>query len=424
MQDLIQWKEDSYRKPLILWGARQVGKTWLMKQFASNCFQNSVYISFYNNRRIASIFEADYNISRIIQALEIELHVEIDPERTILLFDEVQHAPRVVESLKYFQEEAPEYYVIAAGSLLGVALHEDISFPVGKVDELWLYPLSFQEYLMARSEDQLASFLTDWKNPEINAFRDRYMDFLREYMVVGGMPEIVDRFCHQQDYQKAREMQLNILSQYEGDFGKHASPSLLPRIRMAWNAIPAQLAKENKKYFFGQVKPGARMKDFELALQWLKDAGLIYLVNKVEKPAMPLKSYIDISAFKVFMIDIGLLGALSELDIDSVLLGNELFVEFKGAFTEQYVLQQLVSATSYTPYYYAGEKSTYETDFLVQKGKDVLPIEVKAKENLHSKSARFYYDKFHPAYVIRVSMAGAVDQTWIRNIPLWAVQSI
>ena len=424
MRDLIRWKDDAYRKPLILWGARQVGKTWLMKEFGKTCFQNTVYVSFYNNHRIASIFETDYSIPRIIQALEIELHVQIDPRNTLLLFDEVQHAPKVVESLKYFQEEAPEYFVIAAGSLLGVAIHEGISFPVGKVDELRLHPLSFQEFLAARSEEKLADFISDWRNPEVNLFQERYIELLREYMVVGGMPEIVDRFCQQRDYNKVREMQQSILSQYEGDFGKHAEPALLSRIRMAWNAIPAQLAKENKKYFFGQVKAGARMKDFETALQWLKDAGLVHLVNKVEKPAMPLKSYVDLSAFKVYLIDIGLLGALSELDMDSVLRGNDIFVEFKGAFAEQYVLQQLIAATPYTPYYYSGEKSTYETDFLIQKGRDVLPLEVKAEENLRSKSARFYYDKFKPAYVIRISMSGAMDQGWIRNIPLWAIQSL
>ncbi len=424
MQDLLRWKDSEYRKPLILWGARQVGKTWLMKEFGKTCFQNTVYISFYNNRRIASIFEADYSVSRIVQALEIEMHVEIDPRDTLLIFDEVQHAPKVLESLKYFQEDAPEYYVIAAGSLLGVALHEGISFPVGKVDELRLYPLSFQEFLTARSEQRLATFLSDWRNPEINLFQERYIELLREYLIVGGMPEVVDRFCRQQDYRVARAMQLSILNQYEGDFGKHAAPALLPRIRMAWNAIPMQLAKENKKYFFGQVKPGARMKDFEMALQWLKDAGLVYLVNKVTKPAMPLKSYVDMSAFKVFLIDTGLLGALSELDMDSVLVGNDIFVEFKGAFTEQYVLQQIIAATPYTPYYYSGEKSTYETDFLIQKGREVLPVEVKAEENLRSKSARFYYEKFRPSYVIRTSMSGAADQEWIRNIPLWAVQSL
>ncbi len=424
MKELRRWKESPYRKPLILWGARQVGKTWLMRAFGSACYSQTVYISFYNNRRIASLFDADYSAHRIIEALEIELHVQIEPENTLLIFDEVQNAPRVVEALKYFQEEAPAYHIIAAGSLLGVALHQDISFPVGKVDELWLHPLSFQEYLLARGETKLAGFLGNWQNPEINLFQERYIQFLREYMIVGGMPEVADRFCQTQNYEDARALQLSILSQYEGDFGKHAAASLLPRIRMAWNAIPLQLAKENKKFFFGQIKQGGRMKDFELALQWLRDAGLIHLVYKVEKPAMPLKAYVDLSAFKVFMIDVGLLGALSELDIDSVRLGNNLFVEFKGALTEQYVLQQLVAATPYTPYYYSGEKSTYETDFLIQKNGGILPLEVKAEVNLRSKSLKTYFEKYQPAYAVRTSMAGAVDQGWVRNIPLWAIQSL
>ncbi len=423
MEKLRQWKNSPYRKPLILWGARQVGKTWLMREFGKNCFRQTVYVSFFNNRRIASVFEQDYSVKRIIEALQIELHVKIDPENTLLIFDEVQNAPRVVEALKYFQEEAPAYYVIAAGSLLGVTLHQGVSFPVGKVDELWLHPLSFQEYLNARGERELAEFSKDWKNPEVGIFRERYIDFLREYMIIGGMPEVADRFCRNLDYEEARDLQLSILSQYEGDFGKHTAPTLLPRIRMAWNAIPLQLSKENRKFFFGQIKPGSRMKDFELALQWLRDAGLIHLVHKVEKPAMPLKAYVDLSAFKVFMIDIGLLGALSELDMNSVRSGNDIFVEFKGALTEQYVLQQLIASTAYTPYYFAGEKSTYETDFLIQKGRDVLPIEVKAEENLRSRSLKVYYEKFHPRYAIRTSMAGPADQEWIKNIPLWAIQS-
>ena len=424
MKDLLRWKDSEYRKPLILWGARQVGKTWLMKKFGESCFSRTAYVSFYNNRRMASVFDDDYSVKRIIQALEVELHTRIDPRDTLLVFDEVQNAPRVVESLKYFQEDAPEYHVIAAGSLLGVALHENISFPVGKVDELWLHPLNFREYLEARDESRLAGFITDWKNPEVNAFRERYIALLREYMIIGGMPEIVDRFCRRLDYDEARELQLGILSQYEGDFGKHAAPYLLPRIRMAWNAIPVQLAKENKKYFFGQIKKGSRMKDFEVALQWLRDAGLVHMVYKVEKPAMPLKSYVNLSAFKLYMIDTGLLCALSELDMNSVRFGNDIFTEFKGSLTEQYVLQQLISSTPYTPYYYSGEKNTYETDFLIQRGKDIIPLEVKADENLRSKSAKYSYEKFRPPYVIRISMSGAKHQGWILNIPLWAVQSI
>lgn len=421
MEQLVAWKESSRRKPLILWGARQVGKTWLMKAFGEEYFSNTVYISFYNNQRIAAIFERDYDTKRIVQALEIELHCKITADDTLLLFDEVQTAPRVVESLKYFCEESPEIAVIAAGSLLGVAQHEDMSFPVGKVDELQLYPMNFREFLMAMDEEKLADYLSDWHNPEINDFSERYRELLREYYYVGGMPEAVNLYRENRDLEAVREIQRAILHQYEGDFGKHIAPAMLPRIRMAWNAIPVQLAKENRKFFFGQVKQGGRMKDFELAIQWLTDAGLIYKVNRVTKPGMPLKFYVDFSSFKLFMLDVGLLGAMGELDASSIFGGSSIFTEFKGAMTEQYVLQQLVSDTKYTPYYYSGEKSTYETDFLIQKGQDIVPLEVKAEENLKSKSLRVYVEKFHPALAVRTSMSKARTQDWMVNIPLWAI---
>ena len=421
---LEEWRLDKHRKPLILWGARQVGKTWILKEFGKRCFKNTAYISFYNNRKMAELFESDYNPVRIVKALEALLHTKIVPHETLVIFDEVQNAPKVVEALKYFCEEAPEYAVSAAGSLLGVSVHEGMSFPVGKVDELSLYPLTFREYLLARDEEYLAGFLGDYNNSELAFFKERYTELLKEYMAIGGMPEVVARFCEDGSYEKARELQISILHQYEGDFGKHIKASELPRIRMVWNAIPVQLAKENRKFFFGQVKSGARMKDFEIAIQWLLDSGLIYKVNKVEKPAMPLKSYVDMSAFKLFSIDIGLLGALSELDMDSIRFGNGIFVEFKGALTEQFVLQQLISSTPYTPYYYSGEKSTYETDFLIQKGGSVLPLEVKAEENLRSKSLKFYAEKYKPPYAIRISMSNYKDQEWMINVPLWAVESI
>lgn len=424
MEKLIEWKNKKRRKPLILCGARQVGKTWIMKEFGKKYFSDYVYISFYNNKRIASIFEQDYDIDRIIKTIEIELHVKIVPEKTLLLFDEVQSAMKVVESLKYFCESETKYYVIAAGSLLGVSIHEGISFPVGKVDELRLFPMDFQEYLMARDENELASYVENWKNKEINLFSEKYKDLLREYLYIGGMPEVVSTFCENKDFSEAREIQNSIIQQYEGDFGKHAPLSVLPRIRMTWNSIPMQLAKENRKFFFGQVKKGSRMTDFEIAIQWLCDAGLVYKVNKVTKPAMPLKAYVDFSSFKLFVLDVGLLGALSELDDISLLQGNKIFAEFKGALTEQYVLQQLISSTNYSPYYYSGEKSTYETDFLIQKKSDVLPIEVKAEENLRSKSLKVYYEKFQPAYAIRTSMANAIEQDWMINVPLWTISSI
>ncbi|MBO7127370.1 ATP-binding protein [bacterium] len=423
-EKLVEWKNNRYRKPLILWGARQVGKTWLMKDLGEKYFENCVYISFYNNKRMAEIFEEDYNPARILQRISIELHTKIEPEKTLIIFDEVQSAMKVVESLKYFCEEAREYAVVAAGSLLGVARHEGFSFPVGKVDELMLHPMNFKEFLLAMDEPELAGFLDNWKNPEVSSFNAKYSDLLKLYFYLGGMPEVVSRYAENRDLAEAREIQLSIISQYEGDFGKHIQSSQLPRINMTWNAIPLQLAKENRKFFFGQVKEGGRMKDFEMAIQWLQNAGLIHKVHKITKPGIPLKSYIDFAAFKLFLIDIGLLGALSELDNASILTGNTVFTEFKGALAEQYVLQELIAGEKYTPYYYSGEKSTYETDFVIQRGSDIIPIEVKAEENLKSKSLRFYCDKFNPVFAVRTSMAKAENQGWMVNIPLWAIGSL
>lgn len=424
LEKLIEWKEKKHRKPLILWGARQVGKTWIMKEFGSAYYNNFVYISFYNNSRMSSIFEEDYDVKRIINAIEVNQHVKIIPRETLLIFDEVQTAPKVVESLKYFCEDAPEYHIIAAGSLLGVSIHEGVSFPVGKVDEIRLYPMNFREFLLAMGEDKLFEYISNSDYEKINEFSDIYKELMKKYICVGGMPEVVGRFIENKDFAEVREIQLSILSQYEGDFGKHVSPNDMPRIRMTWQSLPMQLAKENKKFFFGQVKKGARQKDFEKAIQWLVDAGIVYKVNKVQKPAMPLKSYVDFSAFKLFLIDVGLLCAMSELDIESVIQGNDIFVEFKGALIEQYALEQLVSDTKYTPYYYSGEKSTYETDFLIQKNKDVIPIEVKAETNLKSKSLRAYHDKFSPALALRISSSDYIDQGWMKNIPLWCVSTI
>lgn len=424
MDKMLSWKESRHRKPLLLWGARQVGKTWIMKEFGRLHYENTVYISFYNNSRMRRIFDDDYDVHRIISAIEINLHVTIHPDRSLLIFDEVQSAPRVVEALKYFCEDAPTYHVMAAGSLLGVALHEGISFPVGKVDELHLYPLSFREYLMAQGEERLAAALNDYSSREIRDHSERYKELLKEYYAIGGMPEVVSRFVEDRDFSEARDIQLSIVNQYEGDFGKHVKETELPRIRMVWNALPAQLAKENKKFFFGQIRKGARHKEFETAIQWLVDAGIVYRVNKVTKPAMPLKSYTDFSAFKLFMIDVGLLGAMSELDMESVLTGNDVFTEFKGALSEQYVHQQLISDTGYTPYYYLGDKSTYETDFMIQKGKNVVPLEVKSEVSLKSKSLRVFCEKFKPEKAIRISSADYMDQGWMMNVPLWAVSSI
>ena len=424
MEKINAWKDKENRKPLILKGARQVGKTWLMREFGRLYFENTAYISFYNNKTAAALFERDYDARRIIEGIQTLTHEKIVSGKTLIIFDEIQDAPRVIESLKCFCEDVPEYHIIAAGSLLGVAVHEGISYPVGKVDELNLRPMNFKEFLLALGEENLAGYINDYKNGFVSDFADKYNDLLKQYLVVGGMPEAVDTFVRTKDYNLVREIQLSIVRQYEGDFGKHIDARQLPRIRMTWNAVPMQLAKENRKFFFGQVKKGARMSDFEVAIEWLANAGLIYKVNLVSYPGHPLKSYIDFSAFKLYMVDVGLLGALSELSPEIVLQSNSIYREFKGAMAEQYVLQELIATERYTPYYYSSEKSAYEVDFLIQKGTNVIPVEVKAEDNLKAKSLKFYFEKFTPAYAVRTSTAKTREQNWIINIPLWAISSL
>ena len=421
MDDLLKWKDKPNRKPLILKGARQVGKTWIMKEFGKLYFAKTAYVSFYNNQRMKHVFEDDYDIERILMNINIETKTEVTPGDTLIIFDEIQEAPRALESLKYFCENASQYAVIAAGSLLGVAIHAGVSYPVGKVDTLELYPMNYREFLLAMGEEQLAGLLKKKNYTYISDFKEKYIFWLKNYYYVGGMPEIVSFFSQHKDYVEVRNMQQAIIDQYENDFSKHTSSNELPRIRMVWNSIPMQLSKENKKFFFGKIKEGARAKDFELAIEWLQDCGLITKVNKVSKPAVPIKAYIDFSAFKVYLLDVGLLGALSELDAESILEGNSIFTEFKGALTEQYVLQQIVSDTEYKPYYYAGEKSTYEVDFIIQKGKNVIPVEVKAEENLRAQSLKFYCEKFAPENAIRTSMADYREQEWMVNLPLYAI---
>lgn len=421
MEQLVAWKNKKNRKPLILKGARQVGKTWLMKEFGRTQFKKVAYITFYNNQRMKRVFDDDYDINRIIMNINIEAQIEVTPEDTLIIFDEIQDAPRALESLKYFCENAPEYVVIAAGSLLGVAIHNGVSYPVGKVDQINLYPMNFREFLEAMGEKQLADLLMHEDHRYLSDFRDKYIHWLKNYYYVGGMPEVVSYFSQHKDYVEVRHIQNRLLSQYEDDFGKHAGGSELPRIRMVWNSIPIQLAKENKKFFFGQIKTGARMKDFEVAIEWLKDCGLINKVYRVNKPAVPLKAYVDFSAFKLFLLDVGLLGAMSELDAVTILEGNDIFIEFKGALTEQFVLQELIADTEYTPYYHISDTGKYEMDFMIQKGRNVVPVEVKAETNLRAKSLQAYHQKYEPAYAVRISMADYRQDDWLTNIPLYAV---
>ena len=394
---------------------------WLMKEFGRTNYDKVAYISFYNNQRMYDVFQNDFDIKRIIMNLNIEAGVTITPEDTLIILDEIQDSPKVLESLKYFCEEAPQYHVVAAGSLLGVAIHEGVSYPVGKADLLDLYPLNFREFLYAVEEQGLADALETKDYTLIDNFSDKYLFWLKNYYYTGGMPAVVDAFRMHKDYAEVRQIQRDIVRQYEGDFGKHIDSHTLPRIRLVWDSIPMQLAKENKKFFFCQIKKGARSSEYELAIQWLVDCGLVYKVNRVNEPNMPLKAYKNMNAYKLFLLDVGLLGALSELEAQSILDGNDIFVEFKGALTEQYVLQQLISDTKYTPYYYGTEKATFEQDFLVQRGKNIVPIEVKAGDNIRSQGLKAYCDKFHPDKAVRFSTLKYIDQGWMENIPLYAV---
>ena len=421
IEKLKAWKDSPRRKPLVLMGARQVGKTWLMKEFGRQFYKKVAYVSFYNNESVAKEFESDYDVKRLLSVLNIASGVTITPGDTLIILDEIQNALKAFESLKYFCEDAPEYHVMAAGSLLGVALHKGVSYPVGKVDLLSLHPLSFREYLCAVGEKPLSDALATKDYLLISVFHDKYTHHLKNYYYVGGMPGVVEAFRENSDFQSAREVQNAIITQYRGDFGKHANASELPKINMVWDSIPMQLAKENRKFFFGKMKKGARSGDFEVAIQWLVDSGLVYKVNRVNEPRVPLSAYKDFSVYKLFVLDVGLLSAMSELDIKTILEGSRLFVEFKGALTEQFVLQQIICETPYTPYYYGTDKATFEQDFLLQIGMNAVPVEVKAETNVRSQSLKAFYDKFHPEKSIRFSLLPYKDQEWMVNMPLYSV---
>ena len=420
MDDLVIWKNKKRRKPLIIHGARQVGKTWIMKEFGSRYFEQTIYISFDNNERMKNVFDMDYDIGRIISAIKIEAGETFTAKNTLLIFDEIQEVPRALTSLKYFYENAPEYCIIAAGSLLGMALHEGTSFPVGKVDFLNLHPMNFREFLMAGGENQLADLLVRQDYGLINSFSARFADLLRKYYYVGGMPEAVKCYFEEDDVFAVREIQKELLRYYENDFSKHAPKEQIPRIRMVWNSIPAQLAKENRKFIYGIVREGARAKDFELAIQWLSDYGMIMKSYRITKPGMPLIAYMEQNVFKMFMLDVGLLAAKANLSARILLEGNQIFEEFKGALTEQFVAQQLHSQNMEL-YYYSTENSTGEIDFVIQKEQYCIPLEVKAEENLRARSLRAYCAKYRPEIAIRSSMSNYREQDWMVNVPLYAL---
>ena len=379
------------------------------------------YVNFDSNTRMRQVFEGDINIERLILAISAETGVSIDSRDTLLIFDEVQEVPKALTALKYFCEEASEYAIVAAGSLLGVAMHKGTSFPVGKVDFMDLYPLSFREFLCALGEMRFVEILDSSDTDMVTMFKSKYIDRLREYYFVGGMPEVVQSYLDSKDFNQVREIQKNLLNYYQQDFSKHAEATLVSRLNLVWNSIPMQLAKENKKYIYGQVREGARAKDFELAIQWLMDCGLIHKVQRIKKPGLPLKAYLDLDAFKIYLLDIGLLMAMVDLDARVIIDGNRIFTEFKGALTEQYVLQQLIADLGIEAYYYSTEKSSGEIDFLLQGKSSILPVEVKAEENLRAKSLKAFCEKYHPACAVRTSMSDYREQEWMTNIPLYNI---
>ncbi|MBQ8173379.1 MAG: ATP-binding protein [Mailhella sp.] len=424
MEKLLKWKQSKRRKPLIIEGARQVGKTWLMKEFGRQAYTDTVYINFDSNSRMAELFASDLNTERLIMGLELYAGRKIDPDHSLLIFDEVQEVPRALSSLKYFYENAPQYHIVCAGSLLGIALHRGTSFPVGKVDFLKLYPLSFKEFLMAIDKERFAGLLDTRDFQMITSFRQTYVDALKQYYFVGGMPEAVQAFAENKDFNEVREIQKRILAAYEQDFSKHAPNEIVPRLRMLWNSIPSQLAKENKKFIYGLVREGARAKDYETAIMWLSDCGLVHKVGRVNAAGIPLRAYEDLKAFKLFVVDVGLLGCMAGLRQRTLLDGNELFVEFKGALTEQYVCQQLKTIEDLAVYYYTNDRGTCEVDFVVDTGERIVPVEVKAEENLRAKSLKTYCERFSPELAIRTSMADYRKEEWLVNLPLYAIDQI
>ena len=418
---LLNWKNSTHRKPLVIKGARQVGKTWLMKEFGKKEFESVAYINFEKVTQLANLFEEDFDIQRILRSIQLATGIIPQVEKTLIIFDEIQSVKRGLLALKYFYEDAPQYHVMAAGSLLGLSIHKDDSFPVGKVNFQDLYPLSFQEFLLAIGKTALLDTLKsrDWKL--IRAFKGQYVDLLKQYYYIGGMPEVVDAFIQDGDYNEVRNIQNSILESYDKVFSKHPPLDIVPRIKMVWNAIPSQLAKENRKFIFGAVKSGGRAKEFELAIMWLQDAGLIYKVNRVSNASLPLGGFEDISAFKLFMVDVGLLGAKSGLDAKTLIDGNEIFGQYKGALTEQYVLQQFKSIDDMVTYYWTPNEGIAEIDFLIQISGCVIPVEVKAAENLKAKSLRSFQDKYHPSFSVRTSMSDYREELTMTNIPLYAV---
>lgn len=420
IDDLRGWKSSKKRKPLILQGARQVGKTWVMKEFGKLEFKNSVYLNFESSERLKNMFVPDFDIERMIKVMEIESGQTINVKDTLIILDEIQEAEKGITALKYFFEMAPQYFIIAAGSLLGISMQNKNSFPVGKVDLMKLHPMSFKEFLINSGDGKLVQELENENWEIIDSFHEYLIEKLRLFYFIGGMPEAVNEYIQTKDLNSVRNIQQKIVAGYENDFAKHAPSEIVPRIRMIWNSILPQLAKENKKFIYGQLKSGARAKDFEMAINWLTDAGLIIKVNRIEKGKLPLKAYADLDAFKLFLVDIGLLNAMAGIEARILLEKNNILTEYKGALTEQYVCQQLHPKQQL--FYWSLENSRAEVDFVIQNESVILPIEVKAEENLKAKSLRVFAEKYKIKKSYRVSMAKFRKESWMENWPLYGVK--
>lgn len=422
IKQLIDWKNKKNHKPLIIQGARQVGKTWLMQEFGKKYYEQVAYINFDVDMKSREIFNIDYDTERLIMDIGLATKTKINAENTLIIFDEIQECPRALTSLKYFREKAPQYDIIVAGSLLGVACHEGTGFPVGKVSFMNLFPLSFEEFLLAMGEERFVELLNKKDFKTIKLFNNKYEKLLKQYCYVGGMPEVVNDFIENKDFESVRDLQKEILTAYEEDFTKHIPSNTVAKIRLLWKSIPAQLSKENKKFIYGAAKEGARARDFEAALSWLINSGLIYRVNKITKPDLPITAYEDFNSFKLFVLDVGLLGAMTNLQAETIIDGNRIFEEFKGAIAEQYVLQQFKTIKDLLVFYWSNETSRAEIDFVIQIKSDVVPVEVKAERNLQAKSLKVYLEKFKPNYAIRTSMADYKKTDNLIDLPLYGIE--
>jgi predicted AAA+ superfamily ATPase len=423
IEALKNWKIAEGRKPLIVSGARQVGKTWLAKEFGQTEYQKVAYISFDNNSRMQNLFTEDFSVDRLVQGFKAETNVDIEIQNTLIILDEIQEVPKALTALKYFYEHAPEYHIIVAGSLLGVATHAGASFPVGKIDYLELSPLTFREFLLAQNEPQLVKLiddLTDFKL--LSVFHNKLINHLKTYFFIGGMPEVVANYAHKKSWKEARDIQKKILYTYYEDFSKHVPRNMVPRVRQVWQTIPAQLAKENKKFIYNLIREGARAKEYELALMWLIDAGLIRRLNRIETPRMPVSSYADLNAFKIFHLDIGLLAAMTNLSEKTLLGENDVFVEFKGSLAEQFALQELQNLQNIDICYWANDgQSRAEIEFIIQFADKIIPVEIKSGNNLRSKSLKAYIEKYRPPLAIRSSQADYKKTDNLYDVPLYVL---